>query len=143
VLYFLIHCSLHHTHFSCVMDGETDQTLLVAGDTAAIDDKTVSGVESDTTMTSSSSNAAAEKIVNKDVPMITDYWKNSTVTEVDRAAYHVIDWLAGGVESSITDLEFPMVDNTIVVCFESHPIAGLGLPPIKFLVSILNFLRST
>jgi hypothetical protein len=34
-----------------------------------------------------------------------------------------------------------MVDNSIVVCFESHFIAGLGLPPSKFLVAILNFLR--
>jgi hypothetical protein len=33
-----------------------------------------------------------------------------------------------------------MVDNSTVVCFESHLIAGLGLTPSKFLVSILNFL---
>jgi hypothetical protein len=34
----------------------------------------------------------------------------------------------------------PTVDNSIVVCFESHLIAWLGLPPSKFLVSIINFL---
>jgi hypothetical protein len=34
-----------------------------------------------------------------------------------------------------------MVDNTPIIYFESHLIAGLGLPPSKFLVSILNFLR--
>jgi hypothetical protein len=33
-----------------------------------------------------------------------------------------------------------MVDNSTVVCFESHLATGLGLPPSKFLVSILNFL---
>jgi hypothetical protein len=33
-----------------------------------------------------------------------------------------------------------MVDKTTIVYFESHLIAGLGLPPIKFLISILNFL---
>jgi hypothetical protein len=52
-----------------------------------------------------------------------------------------ISWLPGRVESSISDLEFPTVDNTTVVCFESHLIAGLGLPPSKFLISILNFLK--
>jgi hypothetical protein len=38
-------------------------------------------------------------------------------------------------------LEFPTVDNTTIVYFESHMIAGFDLPPSKFLVSILNFLR--
>jgi hypothetical protein len=34
-----------------------------------------------------------------------------------------------------------MVDNSTMVYFESHLIAGLGLPPNNFLVAILNFLR--
>jgi hypothetical protein len=34
-----------------------------------------------------------------------------------------------------------MVHNSTVVCFESHLVAGLGLPPSKFLISIMNFLR--
>jgi hypothetical protein len=34
-----------------------------------------------------------------------------------------------------------MVDQTTIVCFESHLISRLGLPPSKFLISILNFLR--
>jgi hypothetical protein len=38
-------------------------------------------------------------------------------------------------------MEFPTVVNTTIVCFESHLIDGSGLPPSKFLVSILNFLR--
>jgi hypothetical protein len=33
-----------------------------------------------------------------------------------------------------------MVDGTIVVCFESHLIAGLGLPLSKFLVLVMGFL---
>jgi hypothetical protein len=123
------------------MAGETDQTLLTAGDTTATDAKTVSSAESDTIAVSSSSNVATEKIAEKDVPMLTDYWKKSIVTEADRATYHTVGWLSSGVESSISDLEFPTVDNTTIVCFESHLIAGLGLSPSKFLVSILNFLR--
>jgi hypothetical protein len=34
-----------------------------------------------------------------------------------------------------------MVDGSTMVCFESHLVAGLGLPPSKFLVAIMNFLR--
>jgi hypothetical protein len=86
------------------------------------------------------SNAVSEKIVKKNIPVVTDYWKKSTVTEADRAAYHTAGWLSGGIESSISDREFPAVDNTTIVCFESHLIAGLGLPPSNFLVSILNFI---
>jgi hypothetical protein len=38
-------------------------------------------------------------------------------------------------------LEFATIDNNTIVYFESHLIVGLGLPPSKFLISILNFLR--
>jgi hypothetical protein len=80
-------------------------------------------------------------IMKKATLMLYEYWKKLKVTEVDRAAYHVVGWLTGGVESSISNLEFPTVDNTTIVYFESHLVAWLGLPPSKFLVSILNFLR--
>jgi hypothetical protein len=63
------------------------------------------------------------------------------VTEVDLAAYHDIGWLPGGVLSSTTDLEFSTIDKTIIACFEFDLMAGLGLPPSKFLISILNYLR--
>jgi hypothetical protein len=69
---------------------------------------------------SSSSNVAAEKIAKKGIPMLTGYWKKSTVTEVDCVAYHAVGWLSGVVESSILDLEFSTVDNTTIVFFESH-----------------------
>jgi hypothetical protein len=38
-------------------------------------------------------------------------------------------------------VDIPTVDNFTIIYFESHLIAGLGLPPCKFLVSIMNFLR--
>jgi hypothetical protein len=34
---------------------------------------------------------------------------------------------------------YPTVDGSILVCFESHLVAGLGLPPSKFLIAIMNF----
>jgi hypothetical protein len=76
--------------------------------------------------------------VKKGVPMLYEYWKKSTVTEADRNAYHAAGWLAGW---AISDLEFPTVEQTTIICFESHLLAGLGLPPCKFHVSILNFFR--
>jgi hypothetical protein len=63
------------------------------------------------------------------------------ITEANRNAYLATGWLLGEAVSSISDLEFPTVDTTTIVCFESHLIARLGLPPSKFLVSILNFLK--
>jgi hypothetical protein len=117
-----------------------EQTLLVAGNIAA-NTKTISGVESDVAAASSSSNAVVEKMARKDVPVWTDYWKKSTVTEANGSAYHTVGWLLGGVESFIPDLEFFTVDNTTIVYFESHLVARLDLPPSKFLISIMNFLR--
>jgi hypothetical protein len=120
------------------MVGESNQTLLAASDVAT-NAKMISSAESDVAVASSSSNAVVAKMAKKDVPVLTDYWKKSMVTELDRSAYHINGWLLGKVESFIRDLEFFMVDNTTVVCFESHLVAGLGLPPIKFLISIMNF----
>jgi hypothetical protein len=33
-----------------------------------------------------------------------------------------------------------MVDGSTMVCFESHLVAGVGLPPSMFFVAIINFL---
>jgi hypothetical protein len=40
--------------------------------------------------------------------------------------------------SSIQEVEFPTVDDSNVMCFESHLVAGLGLPPSKLLVTIMS-----
>jgi hypothetical protein len=62
------------------------------------------------------------------------------ITEADRLAYHSTDWLSGGLECLVPVLDIPMVDGSIMVCFKSHLVAGLGLPPNKFLIAIMNFL---
>jgi hypothetical protein len=98
-------------------------------------------MESNTAFASSSFNAATQSIAKKKVPMLYEYWKAPTVTEADLAAYHAISWLPSGVLSSTIGLEFPTIDKTIIVYFESHLMSRLGLPPRKFLVSILNHLR--
>jgi hypothetical protein len=111
------------------MAGETDQTLHVTGEAITDEIKTASRVESDVQVASSSSNVVVEKIANKTTPMLSDYWKKSTVTEADRSPHHTTGWLGGGLEYFIPEVDVSMVDNSIVVHFESHLVAGLGLPP--------------
>jgi hypothetical protein len=43
--------------------------------------------------------------------------------------------------STVPKVDFPTTYGSTVVCIESHLIAGLGLPPSKFFVAIMNFLR--
>jgi hypothetical protein len=80
-------------------------------------------------------------MANKTTPMLSDYWMKSTVTEANHSTYHSTGWLGGGFESFVPEVDVPMLDNSNVVYFESHLIVGLRLPPGKFLVAILNFLR--
>jgi hypothetical protein len=92
-------------------------------------------------MASSSPNASAAKIVDDTVPSMSEYWNKSMISEADRKDYHSFGWLIGNLESTVPTVECPTVDGTTVVCFESHLIAGLGLPPSKFLVAVMGFLR--
>jgi hypothetical protein len=117
------------------MASETDHNLPITDD-----NKSDYGTESDILAASSSSNMAAAKIANKTIPHMSDYWKKSMITEADRKAYHSTDWLSGGLESLVPKVNIPTVDGSTVVCFESHLIARIGLPPSKFLVVVMNFL---
>jgi hypothetical protein len=123
------------------MASETHQTLLVIGNLIADEAKTASRAENDIAAASSPFNAAIEKMAKKDVLVMTNYWNKSSVTEADQSTYHSTGKLPDKVESFITDLEFSMVGNTTGVCIESQLAAGLGLPPSKFLIFVLNFLR--
>jgi hypothetical protein len=140
-LLLFIQSVVHRTNSYAIMTGETNQASLITSDAAPSDSKAATGMESDTASSSSSSNTTTQTITKKKVPMLYEYWKAPMVTEAYLAAYHIIGWLLGGVLSSTTDLEFPVIDKTIIICFESNLVAGLGLPPSKFLVSILNYLR--
>jgi hypothetical protein len=112
------------------MASEADQVLHDANEPVVDENKSASRAESDT-LTSSSSNTTIQKMANKTPPprSISDYWKKSTITKDDHFAYHATSWLSGELESIVPTMEYPMVDGTTVVCFESHLIAGLGLPP--------------
>jgi hypothetical protein len=122
------------------MASETDRIPNIVVEVVVNAGKTHSAGESDVPVASSSSNEAVVKMVNKTTPVLSDYWKKSMVTKADCSAYHTAGWLGSALESFVPTVEVPMVDNSTIVCFESHLITGLGLPPSKFLVSILNFL---
>jgi hypothetical protein len=62
------------------------------------------------------------------------------ITKADRSTYHFAGWLGDALESFVPTVDMPTVDNSIVVCFKSHLVPGLGLPLSKFLVSVMNFL---
>jgi hypothetical protein len=97
-------------------------------------------MESDALATSSSTTLAAIKMTDNQIPEISDYCKKSNVPEANRQAYHDLNWLTGNLISSIPEVDIPTTHGSTVVCFESHLVAGLGLPPSKILVAIMNFL---
>jgi hypothetical protein len=71
------------------MASETKHTLHVADEAFVDKAKTTSRVESDVSTTSSFSNAAVAKMANKITPVLSDYWKKSTVTEADHSASNI------------------------------------------------------
>jgi hypothetical protein len=122
------------------MAGEADQTLNVPSEPIIDENKSASGAESDVSAASSSSNAAVMKMADNTIPEMFNYWKRSMITEADHLAYHSVGWLSSGLESLVPEVDIPTIDGSTMVCFESHLVAGLGLPPSKFLIAIMNFL---
>jgi hypothetical protein len=82
------------------------------------DTKSDFGVESNATTTSSSLTCCAAKMASGEIPELFELFKKMTIPKVD----------------------VPTIHNSTVVCFVSHFIAGLGPPPSKFLVAIMNYL---
>jgi hypothetical protein len=88
--------------------------------------------------TSSSPTHGDAKIARGEIPELSNFFKKMAVTEKERQVYHDRGWLAGNLNSTILEVDVPTVDDSIVICFESHLSARLGLLPSKFLVSIMN-----
>jgi hypothetical protein len=126
----------HHS-----MSDEADWIPYVVDEPVVDDKQCDSEMESNVVAASSSSNVAAMKIAKKTTPEMVDYWKKTLVTETDRQAYHSFDWLNGGLESTVPTVDFPTVDGITMVCFESHLVPGLGLPPSKFFVAVMSHIR--
>jgi hypothetical protein len=79
-------------------------------------------------------------MADRNVPEMSDFFKKTTVTEEDHLAYHRFGWLTSNLLSTIPEIDVSTVHDSTIVCFESYLVAGLGLPPSKFLSSIMNFL---
>jgi hypothetical protein len=64
---------------------------------------------------------------------MSDFFNKTIVTEEERLAYHNFSWLTGNLISMISEVDISTVHDSTTICFESYLIAGLGLPPYKFL----------
>jgi hypothetical protein len=122
------------------MAGDADQNPPITTEPAGGGNKSDSGMESDALATSSSATVAAIKMADNQIPEISDYWKKSNVSDANCQAYHDFGWLMGNLISSILEVDIPTTHDSTVVCTSSHLVTGLGLPPSKFLVAIMNFL---
>jgi hypothetical protein len=99
-----------------------------------------SGVESIAATTSSPTHGAVV-MAKGEIPELSNFFKKTSVTDGERQAYHVRGWLTGNVISSIPEVDVSTVEGSTVICFESHLVAGLGLPASKFLVTIMGYLN--
>jgi hypothetical protein len=91
-------------------------------------------------MMASSPTRGATRMAAGKIPELTDFFKKTTVNEDDRRAYHDRGWLTGNLVSFILEVDAPTVEGSTIICFESQLAAGMGLPPTKFLSSIMNHL---
>jgi hypothetical protein len=117
-----------------------DPAAHVAASANADDSGHDSGMESTVMVTSSSPTHGVAKMVEGEIPKLIDFFKKMTVTEDDHRAYHDHGWLTDNLVSFIPKIDVPTVDGSTIICFESELAAGLGLPPSKFLSSIMNYL---
>jgi hypothetical protein len=109
---------------------------------SAVDEgKNDSRAESNALATSSFVTLAIIKMADNKVPEISDYWKKIKNHRSRSPSLYEFSWLTGNLMSTIPEVDVPTTHASTMVCFESHLIAGLGLPPSKFLVAIMNFLR--
>jgi hypothetical protein len=98
-------------------------------------------MESAAMVTSSSPTRGVIKMNDGEISELVDFFKKTIVTEADRQAYHDLGWLSGNLISFIPEVDVPTVEGSIVLCFECQLAPGLGLPPSKFLSSIMSYLR--
>jgi hypothetical protein len=99
-----------------------------------------SEAESTTMTTSSFPTHGASMMAKGEIPELTNFFKKTNVSEEELQTYHSHGWLTGNVLSSIPEVDVPTVHGSSVLCFESNLLAGLGLPPSKFMAAIMNYL---
>jgi hypothetical protein len=129
---FIIHCSMADTTVHA-------PAAPVAPSASAEDLGHDSGVES-AAMAASSPTRGATRMAVGEISELTDFFKKTTVIEDDRRAYHDRGWLISNLVSFIPEVDVPTIEGSTIICFESQLAVGVGLPPSKFLSSIINYL---
>jgi hypothetical protein len=99
-----------------------------------------STMESAAMVTSSSPTRGVIKMDDGEIPELTDFFKKTIVTEADRKAYHDLGWLSSNLITFISEVDVSTIEGSTVLCFECQLAAGLGLPPSKFLSSVMSYL---
>jgi hypothetical protein len=139
--HFHLHsCKLHPTIFFLKMSAEADLSSNVAGEVPTGGVQSVIAIESEAPSSTSSSTMDGQAMVKKQILSLYEFWKALTVTDEDITNFHAAGWLPGVLLCTPTTLDFPTVNCTNIVYFESHMMCGLYLPPSKFFVSVLNYL---
>jgi hypothetical protein len=98
-----------------------------------------SGAESAVMAASSSPTHGSTRMAEGEIPELTDFFKKMIVTEDGRRVYHDRGWLTGNLVSFIPEVDVSTVKGSTILYFESQLTAGIGLPPSKFLSSIMNY----
>jgi hypothetical protein len=112
----------------------------VANPSADEDTESDSRAESIVAMTSSPTHGAT-LMTKGQIPELSDFFKKTSVTDDEHQAYHEHVWLIGNIIYSVTEVDVPTIEGSTIVCFKSHLVARLGLPPSKFLVTIMGYLN--
>jgi hypothetical protein len=122
------------------MAEEPSHDPIVANPPADEDTGNDSGAESVTAMASSPTRGTA--LLSKgEIHELSDFFKNTSVTDGERQAYHERGWLTGNVISSVPEVDVPTIGGSTIIYFESCLVTGPGLPLSKFLVTIMGYLN--
>jgi hypothetical protein len=107
---------------------------------ASADDSGHDSVAESAAIATSSPTHGATRMAAGEIPELTDFFKKTIVTEDDHRVYHNCGWLTGNLVSFIPEVDVPTVEVSTIIYFKSQLAAGVGLPPSKFLLSIMNYL---
>jgi hypothetical protein len=99
-----------------------------------------SGTECVIATTSSPTHGSA-LMAKREIPELSAFFKKTSITGGEHQTYHECHWLTGKVISSVLEVNVSTVEGSTAICFESHLIAGKGLSPSKFLVTIMGYLN--
>jgi hypothetical protein len=91
--------------------------------------------------TTSSPTRGAALMAKGEIPELLDFFKKTSITDGERQAYHECGCLTGNIISSVPEVDIPTIEGSTTICIESHLIAGLGVLPKKFLLTIMGYLN--